>query len=302
VRVLITGATGFIGRRLCNVLAEAGHELVALSRNPDAATRMVPELHSALECHPLQAAPDTAAFSGTEAIVHLAGESVVGRWTGSKKRAILDSRIISTNHLVEAVAAVRERPKILIAASAIGYYGDRGDEILDEQSQPGSDFLADVCRRWESAARAAVELGLRVVHLRIGVVLGRGGGALKAMLLPFKMGFGGPLGSGLQWWSWVHRDDVAGMILRALEDGGIAGPLNATSPDPIRQRRFAKVLGKVLRRPAFVPTPDFALKAVLGGFSSELLSSKRVVPAKLQEAGFRFRFPDLGAALSNCLQ
>ncbi len=302
MRILITGATGFIGRRLCEVLAEADHELVALSRDPEAAKRTVPDLQSAFGWNPLQAASEAAAFSGPEAIVHLAGENVVGRWTRAKKRSILDSRVVSTNHLVEAVAAVQDRPKVLIAASAIGYYGDRGDEILDEQSPPGSDFLADVCLRWESAAQAAVDLGLRVVNLRIGVVLGRGGGALNAMLLPFKMGFGGPLGSGRQWWSWVHRDDLAGMVLQALEDGGIMGPINATAPEPTRQKRFAKVLGGVVRRPAFVPTPAFALKAVLGGFSGELLSSKRVVPAKIQRAGYPFRFPDLGAALRNCLE
>jgi len=247
VRVLVTGATGFIGRRVCEVLVEEGHEVVALSRDPETAKEAVPELTDAYGWRPLEGAPAAGSLAGTEAIVHLAGESVAGRWTRSKRRAIMDTRVVGTRRLVEGVAAARDRPTVLVAASAIGYYGNRGDEIIDEESQPGSDFIADVCRKWESSALRADELGLRVVNLRSGLVLGPGGGALQAMLLPFKMGLGGPLGSGRQWWSWIHRDDVAGVILKALEDASITGPQNATSPEPTRQRDFAKVLGGVAR-------------------------------------------------------
>lgn len=301
MRVLITGATGFIGRRLCELLAEDGHELVALSRSPEGARSKVPQLAAAFAWDPLAAAAPTAAFEGVDAVVHLAGESVSGRWTKKKMQAIRDTRELGTRHLVETIAAADPRPRVLVAASAIGFYGDRGDEALTEESGPGDDFLAEVCRAWEHESGRAEELGMRRVSLRIGVVIGAGGGALEAMLPPFKMGVGGPMGSGRQWWSWVHRDDLVAMIRRALADNSLAGVYNATSPQPLRQKEFGKVLGKVLRRPAFMPTPAFALKLALGGFSTELLSSKRVLPARLEEAGFEFRHADLESALREAL-
>jgi len=301
MRVLITGATGFIGRRLCDILAAAGHELVALSRNPAAAKSEVPRLAEAHAWEPLAGGAPKAAFEGIDAVVHLAGDSVSGRWTKKKMQAIRDSREIGTRNLVDSIAAADARPQVLVSASAIGYYGDRGDEELIEGSEPGDDFLAQVCRAWEREAQKAEELGVRLVRLRIGVVVGAGGGALEAMLPPFKMGIGGPMGSGRQWWSWVHRDDLVAMIQRALEDSSMKGVYNATSPQPLRQKEFGKILGKVLHRPAFVPTPAFALRLVLGGFSTELLSSKRVLPARLQEAGFEFLYPELEGALGEAL-
>jgi uncharacterized protein (TIGR01777 family) len=301
MRVLITGATGFIGRRLCQVLAADGHELVALSRNPPKAQSELLLLTAAYPWDPLAGPAPKAAFEGVDAVVHLAGESVAGRWTKKKMRGIRDSREIGTRNLVDSIAAADARPQVLVSASAIGFYGDRGDEELTEESGPGDDFLADVCRSWEREALKVEELGVRLVRLRIGVVVGAGGGALEAMLPPFKMGVGGPMGSGRQWWSWVHRDDLVAMIRRALTDDGLASVYNATSPEPMSQMEFGNVLGKVLRRPAFMPTPAFALKLLLGGFSTELLSSKRVLPAGLQEAGFEFRYADLEAALREAL-
>jgi uncharacterized protein (TIGR01777 family) len=201
---------------------------------------------------------------------------------------------------VEGIAKANPRPNILVSASAIGFYGDRGDEELTEDSKPGNDFLADTSRQWEAAANQARVHGVRVVTPRIGIVVGPGGGALQAMLTPFKLGAGGPLGSGKQWWSWIHRDDLAGLILFLL-DGAYDGVVNATAPHPLRQKDFAKVLGAVLHRPAFMPAPAFALKLVLGGFSSELLSSKRVLPKKTLATGYRFQYPDLRPALEQAL-
>lgn len=301
MKILITGATGYIGSHLCRVLSETGHTLTGLSRDPILAQRHLPALQQAFFWAPLDSPPPPAAFDGIDAVIHLVGESVAGRWTAAKKRAIRESRVLSTRHLVETIKRLNgNRPKALISASAIGYYGDRGEESLREDSSPGSDFLADVCRAWEEEASRAQDLGLRVVRLRTGIVLGPGGGALQAILPLFRLGLGGPLGSGRQWWSWVHREDVVGLIIHALQKE-LSGPLNATAPQPLRQREFARTLGRLLKRPAILPTPSVALKVALGGFSSELLSSKRVVSPKAQEAGYNFRFPELEAALRDAL-
>jgi uncharacterized protein (TIGR01777 family) len=301
MKILVTGATGYIGSHLCHTLREAGHSLIGLSRDPILAQRHLPVLQQVFSWDPLRVLPPPEALEGIDAVIHLAGERVAGRWTAAKKRAIRDSRILSTRHLVETLKHLNEdRPKALISASAIGYYGHRGEESLTEDSSPGSDFLANVCRAWEEEASRAQDLGLRVVRLRTGIVLGPGGGALQAMLPLFKFGLGGPLGSGRQWWSWVHREDVVGLIIHALEKE-VSGPLNATVPQPVRQKEFAQTLGRLLRRPAVLPTPSLALKVALGGFSSELLSSKRVISQKAQEAGYRFRSPELEPALRDAL-
>ncbi len=297
MNILITGATGFVGRRLCEVLSQAGHTIVALSRDPAAARQRIPSLTAAFSWDALG-----EALKNCDAVINLAGETVAGRWTDAKKRAIHESRIVSTRNLVEGFSKSSSRPKVLISASAIGYYGDRGDEPLREDSPAGSDFLARVCQEWEGEAAKAESLGIRVVRLRIGLVLGPGGGALQAMLPIFRVGLGGPLGSGKQYWSWIHRDDVAGAIVLALEREDLSGPINVTAPQPVRQREFAHTLGRVMRRPAFLPTPAFALKIALGEFSSELLSSKRVIPERLQKAGYRFRFAELEPALRDIVQ
>lgn len=302
MKVLITGATGFIGSRLCEALAAAGHEPIALSRRPADAQQHVPALADAFAWSPMAEPPPPEAFEGVEAVVHLAGENVSGRWTAEKKRAIRESREQGTRHLVEALDRLEAKPRVLVSASAVGIYGDRGDEELTEDSAPGSDFLANVCAAWEAEAQRAASMGVRVVNPRIGIVLGPNGGALQAMLTPFKLGAGGPLGSGQQWWPWVHRADVVGIIQHAIERDDLQGPVNAAAPNPTRQRDFAKALGQVLGRPAFMPAPAFALKLLLGEFSQELLGSQRVFPERVQQAGYAFQYPELEPALRAILE
>ena len=301
MRILVTGATGFVGVALCDSLQAGGHEAWVLSRNPGAAEQIPSVSRAFAWTDPLREQPPPAAFEGVDAVVHLAGESVVGRWTEAKKAAIRDSRVAGTTRLVEAIGALETRPTTLVSASAIGFYGDRGDEPLTEGSAPGDDFLAETSVAWEEAARAVEPQGVRAVQIRIGIVLESGGGAMGKMLTPAKLGLGGPLGSGAQWWSWVHRDDLIGLIRLALEDDSMKGPYNATAPGAVRQKTFAATLGKVLGRPAFLPAPAFALKLALGGFSTELLSSKRVLPQRTEAAGYRFRHPDLEGALRDIL-
>lgn len=302
MRVLVTGATGFVGHRLCEVLSESDCRVTALSRSPEAARRTVPCLSQAYPWSPVREAPPLESLEQADAVVHLAGESVVGRWTARKRQAIRESRVRSTRNLVEAMRQVEARPRTLVSASAIGYYGDQGETELTESMPAASDFLGSICGQWEREGARAEEAGIRVVHLRIGVVLAAGGGAMDAMLLPARLGLGGPLGSGRQWWSWIHREDLIGMVQHVLADENLSGPFNATSSNPVRQKNFAKVLGRVLSRPAFLPTPGFGLKLVLGGFAAELLSSKKVLPNRIQESGYRFRFPDLEPALREILR
>jgi uncharacterized protein (TIGR01777 family) len=302
MNILITGATGFVGRRLCEMLHQAGHTVRALSRDSVAAKQRVPHLKEVFPWNPLQELPPLQAFEGCDAIINLAGESIAGRWTTAKKQLIRDSRVLGTKNLVNALAQLSSRPKMLISASAIGYYGDRGEETLTEDAAPGSDFLAQVCRDWENEALKAESLGMRVVRLRIGLVLGRGGGTLQALLPLFRVGLGGPLGSGRQWWSWIHRDDLCRLIVQILANENVSGPINATAPQPVRQKEFAQVLGRVLRRPAFLPTPAFALKIALGEFADGILASQRALPRRAQEMGYRFQFEELEGALREILQ
>jgi hypothetical protein len=301
MRILLTGASGFVGRHVAQRLAVSGHTVRALTRNPQGGVRGVAGVDEVHGWDPTAAIPLARVYEGVDGIVHLAGESVVGLWTDSKRRAIRDSRVVGTRHLVQGLESLPEadRPRVLVSASAIGFYGNRGEEVLTEESPPGTDddFLASVCRQWEHEARGAEALGLRVVRLRIGIVLGPEGGALGAMMRPFKLGLGGPLGDGRQWWSWIHRYDLATLILSSLMQEGLSGPVNGTAPEPVRQREFAQELGRVLGRPAILPAPAFALKTVLGGFSSELLASKRALPRAAEAAGVSFAFPTLGEAL-----
>jgi uncharacterized protein (TIGR01777 family) len=301
MKVLVTGATGFIGRRLVEEFHRQGHALVALSRDPAAARRDVPALEKAFAWNPLRDVPPAEAFSGVDAVVHLAGESVSGRWNDQKKQSIRDSRIVGTANLVKAIVRLERKPQAMVSASAIGYYGDRGDEELTEESPPGDDFLAEVCQQWEKEAGKVEWGGVRSARVRTGIVLGPGGGALGAMLLPFRLGAGGPLGSGRQWWSWIHRDDLIALIQFLIGHPDFSGSVNGVSPGVVRQKEFAKVLGRVLWRPAWTPAPAFALKIVLGGFSSELLSSKCVLPKTAQALGFSFRYPELEPALRQAL-
>lgn len=293
MHALVTGATGFIGRRLMGRLR---YPLV-VSRDPERARPLL----NYVNCYRWDAEsdpPPVEAFDAVEAIFHLAGEPVAeGRWTEEKKRRIRDSRVLGTRHLVDAIESLHARPKVLVAASAVGIYGSRGDEELDEASSPGDDFLAEVCKDWESEAQRAEELGVRVVNLRIGIVLGPSGGALARMLPLFRKGLGGRLGNGHQWMPWVHLDDLVDQMLHAAQAESIRGPLNGVAPVPVTNREFTRTLAQLLRRPAFLPAPPLALKLGLGEFATALLASQRVVPRVACENDFAFRYPRLEGAL-----
>ena len=249
------------------------------------------------------AALSPAAVSGFDAVVHLAGESVVGRWTEAKKTAIRESRVLGTRHLAEALAGCASRPRMFVCASAVGFYGDRGDEVMKEDSPGGQGFLPEVCRSWEEASRVAAEAGIRTVNIRIGLVLSPRGGALASMLLPFRLGLGGPIGSGQQWWSWIHLDDIIGGIHHAMHTESLSGPVNLVAPKPVRNAEYTKVLASVLQRPAFIPVPEFALRLALGRRAAKelLLASQRVEPAKLADSGYAFHFRELRPALENLI-
>jgi len=294
MRYAITGATGLIGGALVASLTAEGHTATGVSRSPESAPARTPGLSAAF------APDDPDAYRGADVVVHLAGEPVPGRWTQAKRAKIRDSRVEGTRQLVDLLGGLpeAERPRALVSSSAVGYYGDRGDEELDEASAPGDDFLAGICREWEGEALRATDLGVRVVCLRLGIVLSPAGGALKQMLLPAKLGLTGPLGNGRQWWSWLHLDDAVRLIRFAAE-GDLEGPLAAVSGAPVQQRDFARTLGRVLGRPAFLPAPAWALKAALGGFAAEVLTSKRLLPRRAIAAGFRFDHGDLEGALRN---
>lgn len=300
MKVLVSGATGVIGSELCRRLSGDGHSIVVLSRSPQKARRLSDEVY---EWQPVSEPPPVAALSGVEAVVHLAGEHIAGRrWSDEQKRRIRDSRVLSTRNLVAAMGAAASRPLAFVCASAVGFYGDRGDEVLDENSAAGSGFLSEVCVEWEREATRAAEFGVRVVPLRIGVVLSRRGGALEQMLPLFKLGLAGRLGSGRQWFPWIHSDDVVGLIEQALLTEGIAGPLNAVAPGIVTNAEFTTTLAAVLRRPAFFAAPALALKLVLGEMAEMLLASQRVRPAAALASGYRFKFPELKPALEELLR
>lgn len=292
MRITLTGATGFVGAALAPKLQRAGHSTFLLTRNP--AGR-----ENAAAWDPAAGPP--ARTGAPEAVIHLAGEPVAQRWSAEVKRRIRDSRILGTRHLVQALAQLPEKPRVLVSASAIGYYGDRGDVVLTEESEPGTGFLPETCVEWEREARAAEAAGIRVVLLRIGIVLGRGGGALARMTPPFKLGAGGPLGDGRQWMSWIHLDDVTGLIEWALREEHVRGPVNATAPEAARNRDFTRALGAALHRPAVIPVPAFGLKLMFGEMARVLLESQRVEPRAALQAGYRFRYPELAPALRDLL-
>jgi len=289
-KVLVSGASGPIGRALLPALQERGYETAQLVRCPAIGT-------SQIQWDPTQPVnPDSV--SGLDAVVHLAGESIVGRWTAAKKAAIRDSRVLGTSHLAEGLAKATKPPRVLVAASAIGYYGDRGDEILREDSTPGQGFLAEVCQQWEVATTPAAQAGIRVLHLRIGMVLSPAGGALAAMLTPFRLGFGGRVGNGRQWWSWIDVRDLVAAILYVIESASLHGPINAVSPNPVTNLEFTRALATLLSRPAIFPLPAFAARLALGQMADELLlASQRVAPTRLLASGFQFCYPDLAASL-----
>lgn len=286
-----------IGTALTRSLGAQGHSVSRL-------VRRTPASADEIAWDPAAGTIDAARLEGFDAVVHLAGENIAeGRWTSAKRDRIRDSRVQGTTLLAKTLASLEDEPKVLVSASAIGFYGDRGEDEQFEDADPGHGFLPDVCAAWENAANPAREAGIRVVHPRIGVVLGRDGGALAKMLFPFKMGVGGPIGSGRNWMSWISLDDQVRVIERAIEDESLSGPVNSCAPEPVRFADFARVLGKVLRRPAFVRTPAIAMRLALGAMVDDLLlASIRVSPRKLSMTGFEFEHPDLETALRAILE
>ena len=295
-RVAVTGATGLVGRALVSFLESGGHEVHRLTRAKPARDREI-------EFDPEKGAAHPSQLEGFDAVIHLAGDPIAkGRWTEEKKRLIRDSRVPFTRRLAETLGALKHPPRVFISASAVGYYGDRGDRILRESDAPGEGFLPEVCLQWEGATEPAALAGIRVVHLRTGLVVTPAGGALEPMLLPFKLGLGGRLGPGTQWWSFIALDDLLYLVHHAIRNERIHGALNATSPDPVTNAEFTKTLARALRRPAVLPVPRFALDVALGPMTGPLLmASARVNPEKAMDTGFSFHYPTLAQALGHVL-
>jgi uncharacterized protein len=294
MRTLVTGATGLIGRKLVDRLDRA----VVLTRHRGG----VPGMADAHAWSPEVALPPAEALADVTMVFNLAGEPVAGgRWTSERKRRIRDSRVLGTRNLVAGLAAQEHRPRVLVSASAVGFYGDRGDEPIDERSPQGRDFLADVCGEWEKEALAAERLGIRVVCVRTGFVLAAGGGGLAKMLPPFRLGVGGRIGSGKQWMPWIHIDDVVGILLHASQDERVRGAINAVSPTPATNAQFTSELGRALHRPTLLSIPKAALGLVFGEMSQVLTASQRVLPSVAERTGYKFKYPDLGPALQAVL-
>jgi uncharacterized protein (TIGR01777 family) len=294
MRIAITGVTGMVGRALAPMLTKAGHTVVPVSRQP---------LPGGIQWHPANGHLDPEGFEGCDAIIHLAGANIAGgRWSDDRKRLLRESRVATTLLLSRTLAALDRPPRVLISASAIGIYGDTGDQVVAESSPPAGDFLGQLGAEWEAAADPARQAGIRVVHPRFGLILSPAGGVLDRMLTPFRLGVGGRLGDGQQWMSWVAIDDVLGTCQLALEDAGIRGPLNVVAPEPVRNLEFTETLARVLARPAILPVPAFVLRTLFGEMADALLlASQRVEPAVLASSGYRFRQPRLEPALRHLL-
>jgi len=297
VNITISGASGLIGRRLLKNLGAAGHALTVLSRH--AGTNVPPGV-AVVAWDPMKGTPPEDGVRNASAVIHLAGEPVSQRWNADVKRRIRESRVVSTRNLVQALSKLRNTPQTLVCASAVGYYGSRGDEVLREDSAPDHSYLAEVCTAWEQEAVAAEAFGMRVVRVRTGVVLDARGGALQRMLPPFRMGVGGKLGDGRQWMSWIHLADLAAMFQFAVEHD-VRGALNGVAPIPVTNADFTQALARTVHRPAIFPVPVFGLKLMFGEMSDILLASQRVLPAAPETAGFKWSFPELGGALKDLL-
>ncbi|MBW4494068.1 MAG: TIGR01777 family oxidoreductase [Oscillatoria princeps RMCB-10] len=305
MKVAITGATGFVGSRLVERLRSQGHQIVVLTRNPERARRVFPaEAFGNLEVVALTPAESGSwqqSVAGCDGVVNLAGAPIAEeRWTPARKQEILDSRKRGTEKIVAAIAGANPKPSVLVSASAIGYYGASETATFDETSPAGEDFLAQVCQVWEAEAEKVKQTGTRLVIVRTGIVLGMGG-ALGKMLLPFKLFAGGPLGSGRQWFSWIHRDDLVNLILRSLAQPEMQGVYNATAPNPVRMDEFCKALGEVMNRPSWLPVPGFALEALLGDAAQVVLEGQQVLPKRTLESGFEYKYPTVKQALQQIL-
>ncbi|MEA2267434.1 MAG: uncharacterized protein QOC64_44 [Solirubrobacteraceae bacterium] len=302
MRVTLTGASGLIGSKLVRALQARGDEVTVLSRDPARAAAALGV--DAQAWQPLQEPAPAAALAGRDAVVHLAGENVAQRWTSSAKEAIRASREAGTRNLVAGLRAADAdpRPATLVSSSAVGYYGRHGDEVVDESTPPGDDFLAGVCVAWEREAERATELGLRVVRIRTGVVLDRRGGALKKMLPPFRAGVGGPVAGGRQYMPWIHADDVVGLYLAAIDGAGWSGPVNAAAPEPVTNAEFSSALGRAIHRPTVLPVPGVALRLLYGDMAEIVTAGQRAVPRRALELGYRFAHPELDEALADALR
>jgi uncharacterized protein (TIGR01777 family) len=298
MKFLVTGSSGLIGSDLVAALKDRGHQVIRLVRSEDQLSdnRLLwdPEHHEL----------NMADFEGFDVVINLAGENIAsGLWTEAKKKKIRDSRVLTTHMLCELLAMLNKPPKILVNASAVGYYGDRGDEILDENSLPGTGFLAEVCQKWEEATKPASDKGIRVILLRFGAILSSKGGVLGKMRLPFKLGLGGVIGSGKQYMSWISIDDLIGVVLHVISNDSLSGPVNTVTPEPVTNKEFTKTLGKTLNRPTILPVPAFAVKLIFGEMGDELLlSSTKAVPSKLEASDYTFLYPDLASALKHLLE
>lgn len=297
MRILITGGTGFIGVYLCGQLLEAGHQLVVFSRRPEQVESLCGQAVEAIG-----SLDEITPQSEFDAVINLAGEPIADkRWSARRKQLLMESRLETTRKLVQAIAAMHRPPSCLINASAVGFYGDQGDRPVDESTPPHEEFSHELCRLWEQAANKAAEYGVRVCIVRIGLVVGPGGGFVSRMLPAFKLGLGGPLGNGRQWMSWVHRSDLVRLFEWLLTHDQAQGVYNGTAPNPVTNREFTRTLAKVLHRPACLPMPTFAAKALFGEMSRLLLTGQRVYPKRMTDAGFEFNYPQLQAALESVL-
>lgn len=300
MRVTVTGATGLIGTRLVAALTARGDEVTVLSRDPDRAQDAL-GIDAAVAWDPLAGPAPSEALAGRDGVVHLAGENVAQRWSDGARERIRVSRETGTANLVAGLAAAEPRPRVLVSASAVGYYGPRGDEEIDESAAPGKDFLSQVCVAWEAAAQAIERLGVRVVRIRTGVVLDPDGGALAKMLPPFRAGVGGPVAGGRQWMPWIHVDDLVGLYLAALDQADWSGPVNGSAPTPVTNRDFSKALGRALHRPAVAPVPRLALKLLYGAMEQIVTTGQRAIPRAALAHDFTYRHPDLDEALRAAL-
>lgn len=305
MKILLTGATGFVGQQLVPTLHQAGHQLTLLVRDRPKADRLFPASAfpnlTTIAYNATESGDWQDQLNGQDAVINLAGEPISERWTPQYKQAIFDSRKIGTEKLVEAIAKADQKPQVMISGSAIGYYGTSETETFTETSPAGDDFLAEVCQAWEAAAKPVQDLGVRLVIVRIGIVLGADGGALGKMLPPFKLFAGGPLGSGEQWFSWIDRQDLVRLIDFALTTPTLAGIFNATAPEPLRMKDFCRTLGQVLGRPSWLPVPDIALELLLGEAAKLVLEGQRVLPQTLTGTNFEFQYPTLAASLKHSL-
>jgi uncharacterized protein len=306
MRVFVAGGTGMIGKLLIHRLRERQHTVVLLTRRPDAAKSQFGDAVTVAQGDPTVAGPWTDAIQDCDAVINLTGEGIFNkRWNDAFKKVLRDSRIDSTHNIAHALArnptTASGAPKTLVNASAIGYYGPHGDEEVTEDTPPGDDFMARLCVDWEAATRKAAEAGVRVAIVRVGVVMGKEGGALAALLTPFKMGGGGPVASGKQWMSWIHAEDIVGLFVMALENSAAIGPINGTAPNPVTNKEFGQALGRALNRPSFVWTPGFALKLLLGEVADVVTNGQRVLPKKVLALGYAFRFPAIDEALKDAV-